>query len=196
MNKTTSAVRIFDSQWPVHKSSSVSDHSRKQSLRVFYGQSVRIGIKTFIKEARLAFHIYKICLYFILLQLPALTKWPYLYVPRTKNNRHCSKNMAEALPSWSLHFKWRRQIINQSTNTLRSVRQGSVLQQKVTQRSRLKGFRELLALHRVVKEIRSKEATSEQKNEIKKWIMGLSGRLYWENAQPLYTTSRWKAWSV
>lgn len=75
--------------------------------------------------------------------------------------------MAEALPSWSFRFKWRRQIINQSTNTLRSVRQGSVLQQKVKQRSRLKGFRELLALHRVVKEIRSKEATSEQKNEIK-----------------------------
>ena len=47
--------------------SCVSGLSRKQFLQIFYGLSVTIGIKISTKEARLAFHIYKICLYFILL---------------------------------------------------------------------------------------------------------------------------------
>ena len=59
--------------------SSVSGLARKQFLQMFYGLRVTIGIKKFTKEARLAFYIYKICLCFILLQPPSLTKTLFMH---------------------------------------------------------------------------------------------------------------------
>lgn len=84
-----------------------------------------------------------------------------------------------------------------TANTVRSARQGAVLQRKTKQGRRRKRFRELLAVHRVVKEVCSKEAKFEQKmKQIRKSVMGISRRLFWAKEQPVYTASRQKAWRV